>query len=305
MLDIILIVLPIFIVLFIGAGLKPLGYMDENFVKSANRLIFNVCLPILLFRKISLSDLASLSVYKPIIIMVISTTIIAVSAYVFSRLTKSDKSTSGTISMNSFRANYAYMGLPVSGYAFGDHGLLVASVLMAFVVPYVNLMSVTVLGYAAGGTSKKQFITNTIFNPLAVACVLGLIFSIFNISYPVFLGKSLDIVSGVTLPLALFCVGASLRLKELAKSKLQALSALFFKLFALPALAYLILKITGSEIGLTEKILVIMLSAPSATVNYVLASKMGGNSIVAANNIAVTTVTSIASFTFWLYFLGV
>lgn len=48
MIQIIQIVLPVFIVLFLGWFIRQIKLIDADFIKTANRLIFNVCLPVLL-----------------------------------------------------------------------------------------------------------------------------------------------------------------------------------------------------------------------------------------------------------------
>jgi len=48
-----------------------------------------------------------------------------------------------------------------------------------------------------------------------------------------------------------------------------------------------------------------MLSAPTATVNYVLASQMQGDTDMAGSSIVLTTLLSIFTFSLWLFVLGV
>jgi predicted permease len=51
--------------------------------------------------------------------------------------------------------------------------------------------------------------------------------------------------------------------------------------------------------------MLIMLAAPCATVNYVLASVMEGDTDIAAGTIVATTSLSIFSFVGWLHYLSV
>jgi len=226
-------------------------------------------------------------------------------AFVVARFMKLGSS-SGTFAMNTFRANYAYMGLPVSAYAYGDNGLVIASVLMAFVVPMVNFMSVVALSASMKeGRSLKPFIKNTLLNPLALACLLGIASSWFGLTYPVFFERSLAIVSGVTLPLALFCVGGSMSREQMKGEFSPAVVSSFLKLIIMPLCAYIMLIAFGIEFSITSKTLVIMLSAPTATVNYVLAAQMQGDAPLAGSTIVISTLLSILSFSLWLFVLGV
>lgn len=305
MIQIVQIVLPVFIVLFLGWFIKQIKLIDDSFIRTANRLIFNVCLPVLLFYKISLADLRSVFSVSHLLIMVASILFMFFVAFAAAKAMRLGNS-SGTFAMNTFRANYAYMGLPVSAYAYGDQGLVIASVLMAFVVPMVNFMSVVSLSISmTEGRSLKPFIKNTLLNPLAIACILGIAFSWYSVSFPVFVERSLSIVSGVTLPLALFCVGGSMSREQMKGDIIPATASAFLKLLIMPASAYVLLKLFGMEFSTTSKTLVVMLSAPTATVNYVLAAQMQGDAPLAGTTIVTSTLLAIFSFSFWLFLMGV
>jgi predicted permease len=198
------------------------------------------------------------------------------------------------------------MGLPVSAYAYGDQGLVIASVLMAFVVPMVNFMSVVALSMSmTSGRSLKPLLKNTLLNPLAIACIAGIAASWFELKFPVFIDRSLLIISGVTLPLALFCVGGSMTKKQMTGEFAHSMAASAMKLLLMPFIAFMLIRYSGMDFSVTSKTLVIMLSAPTATVNYVLASQMQGDTEMAGSTILFSTLLSIFTFTLWLFVLGV
>jgi predicted permease len=305
MIQIIQIVLPVFIVLWLGWWLKRIELIDSGFIKTANRLIFNVCLPVLLFHKISAADLRSVFSVSHLAVMTGAVLLMFAAGFAAAAVMRLGNS-GGTFAMNTFRANYAYMGLPVSAYAYGDEGLVIASVLMAFIVPMVNFMSVVALSVSCKeGRSLKPIVKNTLLNPLAIACVLGIICSLMKIGLPVFIDRSLAIVSGVTLPLALFSVGGSMSREQMKGEFAPAAVSSFLKLIVMPASAFILILLTGMEMSVTSKTLVVMLSAPTATVNYVLAAQMNGDTSLAGSTILISTLLSVFSFSLWLFILGV
>jgi predicted permease len=304
MIQIVQIVLPIFIVLFLGWFIKQIKLIDDDFIKTANKLIFNVCLPVLLYYKISAADFRAVISVSHLAIMTVAILVTFVVGFALAIVMRSNAA--GTFSMNSFRANYAYMGLPVSAYAYGDQGLVISSVLMAFIVPMVNFMSVVSLSISMKeGRSLKPFLKNTFLNPLAIACVLGIITSLLGVSFPVFIDRSLAIISGVTLPLALFSVGGSMSRERLKGDMPPAMVSSFAKLLIMPAVAFFILKAFNIDFDITSKTLIIMLSAPTATVNYVLAAEMKGDTALTGSTIVISTLLSIFTFSFWLFLMGV
>ncbi len=304
MLSILFIVLPIFLVIFLGKGLQLTGLIDSRFVKTANRLIFNVCLPTLLFYKISSANVHHILNVPLLLIMAATVVLMFVISFAVAKTPMVPHRAGGSFMMNTFRGNYAYMGLPVSYYAFGEPGLLHGSILMAFIVPLANLLCVVSLGLFSGHSSGRTLIKNTLFNPLVIACVAGLAVAYLGMSLPEFVIRTLGIISGVTLPLALFCIGASLAIHQLKGNVFIILLSTGFKLMVMPAVALLLLWFFGQPIDTMAKVLVIMVASPSATVNFIMAANMGGDTDSTSGTIVTTTLLSFCSYVLWLTYLG-
>jgi predicted permease len=58
MADIFKTILPIFVIIFLGWSLRHLDFMQEGFVKPANRLVYFVAIPAMIFREIATAELA-------------------------------------------------------------------------------------------------------------------------------------------------------------------------------------------------------------------------------------------------------
>ncbi len=304
MLHIFLLILPVFIIIAVGTLLKKTRLLNDNFVSTSNALIFNILLPVLLFFKISHSDPTQLLTISDITITLISVFTIFLLSFPVARIIKLPWQSTGTFGMNNFRTNFAYMGLPVCLYSYGEQGLAIGSIILAIAVPVVNIFSIVSLGITNKTSfQKKIFIKNTFFNPVILACLTGLVFSWLKVPIPDFINRSLATLSGITLPLALFSIGATIDFAKIKGSLRPICTSSVIKLFVLPFVAYLMLKGTHTPVNLPEKVLIIMLSGPSATINYVFASVMKGDENLANGTIIVTTVLSFFSFIFWLRFL--
>ncbi len=302
-----LLVLPIFLVVFFGYLLKYYQYLNDEYIKINNKLIFNFFLPSLLFYEISKTELHTQH-YLPILsVMVVSIFAVFMLSFILGKLIKMPQNSIGTFAMNNFRANYAYMGLPVCFYAFGKEGLSVGSVLMAIIVPFVNLLSVVSLsiGKEQNKSKLKLFIQSTLINPIAFSCILGLVFSYFKIELPVFITRAIDIVSKVALPLALIGIGATINLKYLRGNKFYLSLVVAMKLLVLPMIALMLIYTFNIKLDIVAKTLIVMLSSPPATVNFVLADMMGGDKDLSSSSIMLATLLSIFSFIFWLTILKV
>ncbi|MGI6064944.1 MAG: AEC family transporter [Bacillota bacterium] len=305
MLEILFIVLPIFIVLGTGSFLLKIGMLNQDYIAASNRLVFNFFLPVLLFSKIAKSDFTQVFTPADILVMILAIVIIFFLSLLIGLIWRLPFRTIGTFTMNNFRGNYAYMGLPVCFYAFGDEGLAIASVLMAFIVPMVNMLSVISLSLSASNSFQPKIIVkNALYNPLVIACLTGIVFSLSKIPMPQFLEHTLSIISGITLPLALLAIGASINVSRLKGSLSVICTSAAMKLFILPLISFLIIRFLNMPLGLAEKVLIIMLASPAATVNFILASAMKGDTHLANGTIIATTLLSMISYVTWLHFLG-
>lgn len=305
MLHLLSIVSPIFIVLGLGKILSLFNLIKSDFINSANKLIFYVLLPALLFYKIAQAEIYKSFSFNIFMVMCVTVFSVFLLSFLIGRILHINKRQVGTFAMNNFRANYAYMGLPVSYYAFGNDGLMIASLLMAFIVPLVNLLSIISLSFNSDRKFNFWIFTkNTLFNPLAIGCILGIIFSLLKVDFYHFIDKSLSLLTGVTLPLALLCIGATMKKEMVKGNKLIIANTLVIKLLVMPFIAFLIIKAFSAEITLTGEILIVMLSSPSATVNYVLASTMDGDPDVASGGIILSTLFSLLTYIFWLAILA-
>ncbi|RLE21387.1 MAG: AEC family transporter [Acidobacteria bacterium] len=299
-------IIPIFAVIFLGTTLRRFGLIDDSFVKTANRLIFYICLPVLLFHKISTASLNQTIRWLPIDIMLTAILSVSILAFLLAKAFHWPLKTGGTLAVNSFRGNFAYMALPVCYYTFGDQGLVIGSVFMGVLIPFVNTLAV--ISFTIGGTKRFRFqpiLLSTLLNPLFLGCVLGLSAALMRLRLPAPADKTLAIISQVTLPLALFSIGGGIRFRNMGWFHSRLWMGTAFKLLLLPFLGYLALKLTSTPIRLPEQVMVIMLASPSALVNYVMADQMNGDPELSTGIIILSTIGSIFTFTFWLHIVGI
>ncbi len=123
-----------------------------------------------------------------------------------------------------------------------------------------------------------------------------MVFYLLSIPVPDVAIDAGNYLSKMTLPLALLCTGGSLDLSLMKKEKGPSWFASSYKLIVAPIAittgAYFV-GFRGIELG----ILFFMNASPVAAASYVMARSMGGNSVLAANIIALTTVLSTVTCT--------
>ncbi|MEW5250832.1 AEC family transporter [Microbulbifer sp. 2201CG32-9] len=286
---------PIFLTLLVGYGLARAKLLSAAFVDGATRLVFLVTLPVLLFVNIFTAD-AQLSEETPLLLAGLLGTLLTLPlAWLAARpVARSDRS---VFIQGGFRGNLGIVGIAWAFNAYGSSGLAQAALLMAVVTILYNLAAVTLFAVydRRGNTWSWRSLTLDILrNPLILAIVLALLAKQFALSLPQIALQTGHYLASMTLPLALLCIGASLDFSLLRRSTLAAVGACVFKLVAVPAVLLgcgWLLQLPPQAMG----VLFLMGATPAATVSFIMARAMGGNSQLAANIVALSTLCCIVS----------
>lgn len=276
---------PVLSLLLLGLLFRRLNLIDDGFIQTANRLVFNITLPCMLFFGIASTPLSQ-SNNLPLFIFGASFTLFCTALfYLFSiAFVQADKR--GTFVQGAFRGNLGIIGIALAVNAYGTEVLAVASLYMAIISLIDNPLSVLLLK-PKGHPSLKSIFTN----PIIIAVSLGLIFSGLQLTIPAFAQQSGQYLAQLTLPLALICIGGSLNWQSFHRNHLDVILATAFKLLLMPIIGLSIaypFNFSADELGL----LYLMLSAPTAVSSYIMAKQMTRHGAMAAEIIALTTAMS-------------
>lgn len=306
--DILLIVLPVFCVTGLGFILKVTKLVDSSFLYQMNRLIYYVALPALLFHKVAKADFSASFNALLLLGMMLSVVIAFGVSYGYSLLRGYAPKTRGAFCQGAFRGNMAYIGLAIAFNAYGEEGFAIAGILVGFLVPFFNFLAVLALlipqQQSEHKLGKSFWAYQFAFNPLMIASFLGIIWSFFDLSTPFVLDKTLNIVTGMSLPLALIAIGASFSPQRLRGELMKAILATGIKIVWLPLLTAAILYFFGVR-GLDLAIGVIFAGAPTAPGAYIMAQQLNSDAELSASIIMLSTLLSVVTISIALYFLKV
>jgi len=224
-------IIPIFFVIGLGWVARKKNWMPDSFVDPANRLVFYLAIPAMIFKAIASAPLKSNINITVLAIMLISVCVTVLLIWLASTSIPV-RSTRGTFIQSSFHGNLGYIGFAVAFYYLGREGLVKASLIAAFLMIVQNFISVIALQLYSGDTSKKQrsmwFVAKKIMsNPVILAALMGIIFSLSGLKMPSIISRILDIVSSFALPLALLIIGATLLLRLSGRSRCSCAHRLF------------------------------------------------------------------------------
>jgi len=307
-LDTLLIVLPVFFVIALGFLLQFTTLLDKEFLQKINKLVYFVALPALLFHKISAADFAATFNPSLLLGLTASTLILFGCTYLYAGIRNYSPQMRGAFCHGSFRGNVAYVGLAISFNAYGEEGLAISGVLIGFIIPLINFLSVLAMLLPRQNSNHRigasfwayQFF----FNPLILASFIGISWSYLGIQTPQVLDRSLDILAGMSLPLALIAIGASFSMRNLRGDFATALLVSGVKLVAAPGLAALVLIFFGVQ-GVELASGVILAAAPTATAAYIMAQQLDSDVELTGTIIMVTTLVSIVTYTLIIYLLKI
>lgn len=306
--DILLIVLPVCFVTGLGFFLKISKLLDINFFSQLNKLIYYVALPALLFHKVAKADFSASFNINLLLGMMVAVTIIFGVSYGYGLLRGYSPKARGAFCQGAFRGNMAYVGLPIAFNAYGEEGFAIAGIMVGFLLPFYNFLAVLALLIPQQQSEHKLgasfWAYQFAFNPIMIASFLGVAWSFLNFSIPFVFDKTLNIVTGMSLPLALIAIGASFSPRQLRGELLKAALATWFKIFWLPLLTAIILYFIGIR-GVDLAVGVILAGAPTAPGAYVMAHQLNSDTELSASIIMLSTLLSVITTLIALYFLKI
>lgn len=287
---------PIFIIIGLGFQFKRMGWINDDFAQMGSALVFKVTLPCLLLVKLAETDFTHGLPVSLVGYGVLATVVIFVLLDSFATSFVKERGDKGVLVQGAFRSNLAIIGLACCLSAFGDRILGIASIYLAILTIVYNILAVITLTRHLESDNRKGFVnifSQIAKNPLVLSITAGIFIAVLDIPIPEFALRTGDYFARMTLPLALLCAGAAIRIEEFQSSKtLYWASSL--KLVFVPLIITaggVLVGFRGEQLG----VLYLMSASPTAAASFPMTQAMKGNYHLAA---AIITVTSIGSLLF-------
>lgn len=301
---------PIFLLMVLGYLLYRVHMLNDSFVAVANKLVFKVTLPVMLFSDMAKIDLKKDFDLRYVLFCAAATTISFLAIWGIAKLSL-DRSLRGEFVQSSYRSSAAILGAAFISNIYGTSGM--APLMMIGSVPLFNVFAVLVLSLEGGANDiplKKRLSAagiNILKNPIIDSIALGLAFSALKLAFPALgfpamVDKTMSLIASLTSPLALLAIGASFKGRKAIAMMKPTLGASFIKTVALAAIFLPIALWLGFR---DQKLvaLIIMLGSPTTATCYVMAKNMGHEGTLSSSVIVVTTLLSSVTLTFWIYLM--
>ncbi len=288
-------ILPVFLLVLLGAWLKRSTFVDQNLWLGLEQFGYFILFPALLFSTLAEADFAGLQADATAVATIGSVSLMSIFVLLLWPILR-DRQVSAASFTSVFQTATrwnGFMALAIAHKLYGSLGLTLTALLMTLLIIPTNLYNIAALVWFAGGSRDfRRFFMRIATNPIIVSSVLGIFVNLIGLKVYGPLIATIEMLASASLSLGLVMVGAGLRASDALKPSGTALLAVFLKLIVMPVFmvsASYLLGIRG------DALLVIALGAavPTAMNGYLLAKQMNGDADLYA---AVATVQTVVSF---------
>lgn len=289
-----LLLLPDFLLIVSGFLVCRYTALDRRVWEAAERLVYYLLFPSLLFVSILRSPLQpSTTVNLALAGLGVVLAGIAL-AYALRRWPGVDARLHASGAQCAFRFN-SYVALALAERLAGAQGVAWVALLVALCVPICNVAAVYPLARHGGHGLLRELSRN----PLIISTVAGLVANMLGLQLPEAAATTLQRIGAAALPLGLMAVGAGLQFGGLRSSPALATGFLAIRHAALPVVAIGLVMLLGLPPP-QAMIIVAFAALPTASSAYVLAARMGGDGPFVAGLVTLSTLLGMVSVPGWL-----
>ena len=287
---------PDFSLILLGFLLCRYTALNRAVWEQAEKLVFFVFFPVLLFHSIVKSPL-DLSATSGLIVggLTLAASGIALT-YVLPYLpwlgARLDRREHAACAQIGFRFN-SFIALAMAERLAGPEGLLLIAVLIGVCVPVFNMAAI----WPMARHSQTNFGRELLRNPFIIATVSGLLANLLGFHIPNWLEPSVSRIGAGSLALGLMAAGAGMRLGSMKEAKALSVAVLLIKHMLLPLVALFLSH--ALDLSKAQTLVLLAFSAlPTAPTAYVLAARMGYNGPLVAGLVTLSTLLGLLSLPF-------
>ena len=304
-------ILPIILPILLGYFLKRIKFFSDSFLEQANKLVFKILIPVMLFSNLYMSDLSNINWsfvgFAAIAILCLFGIGLFISLFVPNRKQK------GVMVQAAFRSNYAIIGIPLATSLGGELAGIEAAVVAAISVPLFNILAVIALSIFDNEEGTKVSIKSVLIkiakNPLIIGVVSGLLFCLISMGINslgfdlnslltntlTFIPKTITSIKNVTTPLALIVLGCKFEFKAVKILWKQLTVSVSLRLLIMPAIILTIAYFIGFKSATHFAIMIALFATPIAVSSVPMTAQMGQDDELAGQIVVWTSAISAVS----------
>ncbi|PJZ01962.1 MULTISPECIES: AEC family transporter [Bacillus] len=306
-LDILILLAPIFFVIVLGWFAGHFGSYDAKSAKGVSTLVTKYALPAHFIAGILTTSRSEFLSQIPLMVSLIIgivgfyIVILLLCRFVF----KYDLTNSSVFSLNSAQPTFAFMGIPVLGSLFGAQEVAIPIAVTGIVVNAI-LDPLAIIVATVGVSSKKneeggdsfwkmtgKSILHGLSEPLAAAPLISMILVLCGVTLPELGVKMLDQIGSTTSGVALFAVGVTVGIRSI-KLSVPAFGIALLKVAVQPALMFLIALAVGLPADQMTKA-ILLVAFPGSAVAAMIATRFERQEEETASAFVISAILSLIS----------
>ncbi|MDR3231686.1 MAG: AEC family transporter [Synergistaceae bacterium] len=303
----VLIVLPIFLLVGLGAVLRYKGALSQQTLRENNFILYWFAMPATLLRGILGADMDVLQ-NPSFVIAVWLPYLISIALVWIAGRRGETRQRFATLTLSAVRGNHFFAGIPIVHLAMGQPGVEAGTLILAFSLVIMQLISIGSGQLALFGKPSWSTMRATVFqlfkNPLFLSCLFGLalVFAGLN-RMPPWLDSTLDILADISTGMALLTLGAGLHFENSLKMFLSVWKIALVKLVVHPVVTILVFLAFGLSTQMIQ-VGVLLAAMPVGVNTAIIAQEMDMDDEYCARGIAITTFCAMLSLPVWIHLLG-
>ena len=298
-------VLPMFVMLGLGIGVRKIGLADKHTLGQLNRLCFRCFLAVNVYYNICKVNIAEVFNARLLIYAIATQFVILAISVLAGMVTEKSKKRRGALAHGIFHTNFVIFGTLIGTALCGEGNIGAISLLIAILVPVQNVLSVILLELCreGGKLNIRSMAMGVIKNPFVIAAVLGFLTQLVGFQYPSVLGNILRDLGRCATPIALIVMGGLFNFGSIRDNLKPVIVGVLFRLIVVPAVLILITIQLGFR-GAEFIALMSFFIAPCATSSFNLAIEMDSDADLAAQLVVFTSLCSLFTIFLWIFVLS-
>lgn len=287
------VVIPIMILLLLGAFLRRIKLVDDATLTKMDNLGFRIFLPTQLFYSLYRADRNFAAYSKPLLTCLLFTGIIFALALLIFTFLEKDPLRRGPMIQCEIRINFTIFGMAIATALYGEENTGLIAVLAAVIIPITSTIAAILFEiYRGESLHPGKLVLNILKNPFLIGAALGALFLFMQIPLPSTVENVVHDLSNIATPYCLIVLGGSIHLSAMRGRGRSLAMAVIGKSLLIPAIfipTAVWMGFRGQELAA----LAIAMACPTAVSGFTLAKQSGADGELAGQLVVVTTLCSV------------
>jgi hypothetical protein len=302
MLSALVVVFPVFALIFTGWGVRRLGVLGPQSTSELNRFVVYLALPVLLFDIIAHASWSD--IWKPGFIGVFGISSLLVFALAVAlRYRKPRHLADAAIDgLNAGYANTGFMGFPLALLVLGQEAMAPTTIACIITVCVVFAVGIVLIEIGLQPEGRPHLVAlkvgrSLVCNPLLFAPALGALIPLTGVTIPETIENFIKLLGGTAAPCALVTLGLFLAEKRegAGNDARSAMLLVFLKLLVHPVIAWVLATQVFKLPPFLTHAAVLLAALPTGTGPFMLAELYQREAGITSTTILVSTILSIVT----------